>query len=175
MQKQLKISYIIIAFVFATKVACAQKENKEYDLKSAFIYSFTKYLELPNNQPTFVIGVLGNSPIIESLENCSINKKINNKRIDIVKILNTSDIKNCQVVFVPQFVSLDILKEFLDSETAKNILIITEKKGAIELGSAINFLLIQNKIRFEINQLALSKNNIKASAQLLKLAVNIKN
>lgn len=170
--------YILILF---TAVLCSssssyeQRNTKEYELKAAFIYNFTKYLELNNNSPTFVIGVLGNSPIIEPLENYSINKKIDDKKIEIVKLLNTSEIKNCQIVFMPEFVSFTIIQDFLNLENSKKTLVITEKIGALEAGSSINFLIIDNKIKFEINQAALNKNNIKASSQLLKLAVRIKN
>ncbi|HTA63326.1 MAG TPA: YfiR family protein [Bacteroidia bacterium] len=150
------------------------QQNNEYELKAAFIYSFTKYLEMNNDNPTFVIGVLGNSPIIESLENYAVNKKINNKKIEVVKLLHISDIKNCQILFIPETVGSSTIKEFLESENSKNVLVISEKKGALNLGIAINLLLIENKIKFEISQEALSKNNIKASSQLLKLAVNNK-
>ncbi len=155
--------------------AVAQKKEKEYELKAAFVFGFTKYIELNNPEQTFVIGVLGNSPIVDELENHSINKKINNKKVVIQKLLHTSDISKCQIVFIPEFVPFSLLKEFLETEKPKATLIITEKKGALDVGSGINFLLVDNKIKFEINVSALNQQNIKASSQLLKLAVNIKN
>ncbi len=166
---------ILVALMCASINLVAQQKQKEYELKAAFVFGFTKYLELNNSEQNFVIGVLGNSPIIEELENHAINKKVNNKKIIIQKLLHTSDIPNCQIMFVPEFVSFTLLKEFLETEKPKNTLIITEKKGALEMGSGINFLLIDNKIKFEINMSVLNEQNIKASSQLLKLAVNIKN
>ena len=175
MHKRAHIFIIMIALLCMSLQGVVQPKSNEYELKAAFVFGFTKYVELNNLEQNFVIGVLGNSPIFEELENHSINKKVNNKKVVIQKLLHTSDISNCQIIFVPEFVSFSILKEFLESEKSKNVLIITEKKGALDVGSGINFLLVDNKIKFEINMGALNQQNIKASAQLLKLAVNIKN
>lgn len=172
------ISFVCIAFL-ASSFVITQSEVEEYAAKAAFIYNFTKFVEWEdnamNNASTFNIGVLGDSPILKPLQDLSVNKRINNKKINIVKYASISDVKSCHILFIPETTSSEIIKESIESSSIKSTLIISEKSGELENGSAINFLLVNSKIKFEINLNSLSKNNIKASSQLLKLATNIKN
>ncbi|MDF2438643.1 MAG: putative transrane protein [Bacteroidota bacterium] len=165
-------AFVVSAFKIQTEV-------EEYEAKAAFIYNFTKFVEWEDNTmngtPSFNIGVLGESPIIRPLQELAFNKKINNKKIMIVRYKTVSEIRGCHILFIPENTQEDIIKELAQSAGLKSTLLITEKHGELESGSAINFLIVNNKIRFEINMNSLNKNKIKASSQLLKLAMNIKN
>jgi hypothetical protein len=50
-------------------------------------------------------------------------------------------------------------------------LVITEKNGLSERGSCINFVLIDNKLNFEINKTAIDQAGLKVSSQLLKMGI----
>jgi hypothetical protein len=179
MLKKLSCFLLIAVAFFSASFVIIQSEVEEYAAKAAFIYNFTKFVEWEenslNNASSFNIGVLGDSPIISPLQDLAANKKINNKKINVIKFNSVSDIKNCHILFIPEGTPAEMLRESAESSLVKNTLIITEKKGDLENGSAINFLIVNNKIKFEINLNSLNKNNIKASSQLLKLALNIKN
>jgi len=152
----------------------------EYIAKAAFIFNFTKFVEWEkpeaNTASTFVIGVIGDSPIQQHLLELAANRTINNKKIEVVKCAtNIPSACKCQILFVPETVTSADFQNFISELTTKNVLIISEKKGFLEQGSAINFLVIENRIKFEINIQSLSKSNLKASSQLLKLATVIQN
>lgn len=178
----LKRSYIVLMLVvfFTSSFYQLQKNDVgEYTAKAAFIYNFTKFVEwneIPEETPSFVIGVLGDSPIYDALVDISKTKKINNKKIEIVKCMATMPENcRCQILFIPENTQTKMFKEYCKTSTLKNALIISEKQGSLDNGSAINFLIIDNRIRFEISTNTLNKCNIKASAQLLKLAVTVQN
>lgn len=156
-----------------------QTEVEEYEAKAAFMYNFTKFVEWEdnslNNTTTFNICILGDSPIVEPLNELAANKKINNKKINIMKYRDADEITTCHILFIPENTSSENIKRSIQAVSVKNALIISEQKGDLDLGSAINFLIVNNKIKFEVNLNSLNRNNIKASSQLLKLALNIKN
>jgi len=173
--------YIVILFVviLLSSFYTVQKNDvEEYVAKAAFIYNFTKFVEWNNdaNSESFVIGVVGESPIYSALTNIASTKKINNKKIEVVKC-KTTDVENChcQILFVPENIGTKEFKDFLSALSTKNVLVITEHKGYLDYGSAINFLIVDNHIKFEINLTSLNKCNLKASAQLLKLAQSVQN
>jgi hypothetical protein len=176
-----KLQHIIIAFAsfFCFSFGLIQSEVEEYAAKAAFIYNFTKFVEWQDNSlntaSTFNIGVLGDSPITGPLNDLASSKKINNKRINIIRYNSASEINNCHILFIPENASSELVRTSVQSPSVKNTLIISERKGLLESGSAINFLIVNNKIRFEVNLSSLNRSNIKASSQLLKLALNIKN
>jgi len=152
----------------------------EYIAKAAFIFNFTKFVEWEkpeeNTGPTFVIGVIGDSPIQQHLLNLAASKTINNKKIEVIKCAaKIPEACRCQILFVPETITTTDFQNFISELTTKNILIISEKKGFLEQGSAINFLVIENRIKFEISIQSLNRSNLKASSQLLKLATTIQN
>ena len=55
----------------------------------------------------------------------------------------------------------------------KGTLIITDKNGLGEKGSAINFKTVDNKLKFELNQKAIETSNLKVSGSLTSLAILI--
>jgi hypothetical protein len=53
------------------------------------------------------------------------------------------------------------------------ILTVGETEHFIETGGIINFLMEDNKVRFEINDVAAKKSKLKISSQLLRLAKRV--
>lgn len=65
-------------------------DDKEYNLKAAFIYNFTRFTEWGrfSNGNEFIIGVIGSSPIKAALEDIAkaktVNSNILHKKYEIV-------------------------------------------------------------------------------------------
>jgi len=55
----------------------------------------------------------------------------------------------------------------------KGTLVITDKNGLGAKGSGINFKMIDNKLKFELNQKALEASNLKVSGSLSSMAILI--
>ena len=64
------------------------------------------------------------------------------------------------------------LRHALKLVKGKSILTIGESENFIDLGGIINFLIIDGKVRFEIDHEAARRSNLKVSSDLLALAVN---
>jgi hypothetical protein len=152
----------------------ALTENQEYDLKATFIYRFTDYIEWKNNDKSvfFMIAVLGESPITQPLFEIAKDKKVKNKKIVVLQYRNLEEIGFCNILFVPKNCSIpvdSILNKFED----KPVLIITEHEGYAKKGVHFNFVLIENKLKFEVNPKALNKSKIFISSFLLQHAIII--
>jgi len=149
-----------------------QSDNKEYNLKAAFIYNFTRFIEWDtlNNRNEFIIGVINSSPITESFEEIARTKTVNNKKIIIRHFYTAEEISECDILFISENSKIS-LKEILDKTKSKNTLTISEQEGYAKQGTAINFIVINAKLKFEANTKALKSAGLTASSQLLKLAV----
>lgn len=167
--------YIFFLAIFfcltGIKLMSAQNktEVKEYVLKAKFLYAFINYVNwgVTSNKEEVKVAILGESPITRSL--IVINKS---KNIVIQEYKKLDDLKNCNIIFVPNdcpYTLNEILKKFSN----KPILIITEKKGYAKKGSHINFVINQNKLRFEVNMNTLKETNLKVSSALLQHAIII--
>lgn len=150
--------------------------SQDYKYHSVFIYNFTKYVQWPPTSAqnsSFVIGVLGNSPMMGELEKLMTKKNVGNLPIVVKKISNISEAIACQAVFIPshkssQFDSDPLLR-------TKPILFITETDGLGKKGSHINFVIQDGKIRFELNQTSILEAGLKVSSQLSSLASTVYN
>lgn len=149
--------------------------SQDYKLHPVYIYSFTKYIIWPEayKEGDFEILVLGDSPIIKELGTMAGAKKTpDNRNIVINKIGSPAEIKKCNVLFVPAAKS-KLLADILGRVGNQSILVITEEEGLGVKGSNINFIIKEGKLAFELNQGTLTKQNLKASSELSRLAIQI--
>jgi len=152
---------------------CSLAQTQNYKQHPLFIYSFTRYVQWPEayNQGDFEILVLGLSPLIEELKLLA-TKKVGDRAIKIIKINGVSEIRKCNMLFVPADKS-DKINEILLKIDTQSILLMTEQPGLGAQGSCINFITKEGRLAFELNQAALAKRNLKASNELTRIATII--
>ena len=143
-------------------------------IKGVFLYSFTKYVEWPPNEvkDDFRIGVLGRGYVSSELDKMAITKKVLNKPMKVMKFATADDIESCQILYVPAEFSDDIGK-IISKIGKKSTLIVTEKPTYVERYSAINFVIVNYRQKFEINRNHFAKYNLKLNEQLTKLASKV--
>lgn len=174
MMKHFKIlSITVLLAIFS--IAChtnVYAQGSDYKFHTVFIYNFTKYIKWPASSQNgdFVIGILGNSPIIPELERMANVKKVGNQNIVVKKFNNAASISNCQILFIPS-VESNSLKDVKNVLKNKPTLVITERVGMAQKGSAINFVLQGGRWRFELNKATTDAAGLKVADQLSRLAI----
>ncbi len=149
--------------------------TQDYKLHPVYIFSFTKYVIWPDTYKTgdFQILVLGDSPIIKELNTMAGMKKTpDNRKIVVTKINSLTDIKKCNVLYVPAGKSKQ-LADVMATVGTQSILVVTEESGMGARGSNINFIVKDGKLAFEMNQGSMNKQNLKAVSELTRLAIQI--
>lgn len=152
--------------------------SKEYQLKAAFLYNFSKFVQWPperfsDEKSPIVIAVLGNNPFGDELENAVRGRLINGRPI-VVKIIDSLDqVGTAQVLFVDAKEELR-LGDSLALLHRAGVLTVGETRRFAAMGGIITFTLAEDKVRFEINQLAGEQAGLKINAQLLKLATPVR-
>jgi len=181
------------------KAKTKSAKEQEYEIKTAFIYNFLKFIDWPEDNPNhkqnksasnatassqsqeiFLIGFIGSYPF--EIANQTIKGKvIGSKKIDTLlvaeKELNDpkvliQELEKCQVVFISVEAKVD-LQKILALIEEHPILTIGENRGFLEAGGILNFILDDNKISFEINLIAAEKAQLNIRSKLLRLAKRI--
>jgi hypothetical protein len=156
---------VLMILVITTLNIYAQKEK----LQTAYIYNFiTKYFDWPaaNKTGDFVIGVLGNSPIIDEFRELASARKVGSQRI-VVKTFKSADvITDCHVLYI-----VDSKAGELDAALAKagTTLIISDFESAVSKGVAINFKTVNDKQSFELKAQNAASRGLIVSPDLGKL------
>jgi hypothetical protein len=174
----MRIKKYIFLFVTAIILAAgssfrpATADTQEYVLKAAFLYRFTDYVDWggSNTSEDFTIAVLGKSNITDPLIDIAKKKKVQGKRIVIKQYDDINDVGDCQILFVSNYYKAGI-ETVVAKVNPKPILIIAEQTDACVKGAHINFLVSDNKLKFEINMNAAAGAGLKISSELLQHAI----
>lgn len=146
----------------------------EYHVKAAFLYNFAKFVEWPAETFTgsndLFLCVIGQDPFGESLDHLVAGKLVRGKKISVLRPEKNGNLNRCQILFISSS-EKDRLKEIQKEIKQAHILTVGEIDQFAQAGFVINFVLEQNKIRFEINPSAAERMGLKISAQLMKLAI----
>lgn len=145
--------------------------------KAVFTTNFIRYIGWPDaaKQGDFIIGVVRDKEMVDYLTKLSKGKKFGFQDIVIKEFKSPTDVSYCQVLFIPDNINLNKnASTIIDKLGGKNSLIITEKEGATKYGAMINFVIRDNKLKFEINKANASKFGLQISSKLENMASAIK-
>ena len=172
----LQLIFIIAVGTTARESVFAEPPSSaslEYQVKAAFLCNFIKFVDWPgevlsDTDNTIIIGVLGESPINAALESIE-GKKISGYKLDIKHFKKAPDLEFCHILFVSSSAKGGI-EEVLKMLKGSSTLTVSEVAGFTRLGGMINFIIIDNTVRFEINVKRAEKADLKISSKLLRLA-----
>lgn len=171
------IALLLISIILMNHTIVSTKtftDTQEYALKAAFIYRFLEYVEWESNNKSnaFEIAVLNESPITGMLTEIAKDNTVKNKKMHIMEYDDLNEIGFCNILFVSQSYTNPI-EAVISKFSNKNVLIITEQIGYGAKGAHINFLISENKLKFEVNLNAAKRSGLKCSSQLLGHAIII--
>ena len=154
--------FILFSLLFVME---GQAQVSTRKLEAIYMYNFTKYINWQRaSGEGHTIGVWEESEVAEELQ-----ANLESKGGIVVKVIKTAEeAKNCEIVYLPKTKS-EKLNELM-SIAGSDVLIVTEEDLAAE-GASVSFVLDGSKLRFKINQGALTKAGLQASSSLLSLAI----
>ena len=173
-----KLLTIIILLVGFAVVAEAQsmntKVNPRAKMKSLFIYKFAQSIEYPEayKQGEFVIAVVNDDDLANSLRSAAQAKSINSQKVVIKTYTTVAEVERCHVIYIGGKTQAEV-EPFSKKARNYNALIITEGVGMIGRLSAINFIISGNLIKFEMNLRIFREQDLTVSNTLEKLATNV--
>ena len=162
---------LMVLFIVVSAQSFAESENNEYNIKAMFVLNFMKYVEWPQepNSDTFKIGVVGESNIYQALLSLVANRKENSK-IKIYKV-NTDLNEEYQILIIARNEN-NRIESLSKKYQGKGTLIISEECKNNN-NASINLVNINNKIRFEINNIQAKLGGIKISSKLSEMAISV--
>ncbi len=170
--KYLLVVFCLISFKFQQPSSFDANSK----IKAVFLYNFTRYFEWPDKKKVdnFIVYVVGkNENLISELKSLATKKKVGNQEIEI-KNSQTYDpgITAHIIYFTP-----DVVKPVGDAASKnknKGTLVVAEAPGACKSGASINFIVQENKLKFEYSKNAAVKGGLKTNEDFKALAaVNI--
>ena len=145
-------------------------------LKALYLYNFARNVDWPTDYKSgnFVIGVVGSTQVYNKLVELYSSKSIGSQPIEIKQFASVSAIGKCHLLYVP-LEQQDKLNEVLKRQNKSSSLIVTESDGALGDGAVINFLVVDNKLKYELNKKDAARRKLVIGENLVNLAHEVTN
>jgi len=172
LRKKSKEFFLLI--LFAPLFLSAQVSTSEYQVKAAFLFNFTQFVEWPessfsNSQIPAVIGILGKDPFGNYLQDMIAGEAINHHPLLIKHFSSVEEVANCHIVFI-NISDKKTLQAIIDKLKGKTILTVSDASRFSKLGGMIQLSTRDDKVTIEINLNAIKAENLVVSSKLLKLS-----
>jgi hypothetical protein len=161
----------------ATAAAWAQGAALEYAVKAAYLFKFPPFVAWPAG--TFAAGdspinfcVVGAPAFAEQLEKIVGGQKIEEHPIVLRRLALVAPNSGCQVMYVGTGEAQSLL-EALTLTRGQPMLTVTDGVRDSRAKGIMNFVLDDNRVRFEIDNAAARAAGLTISSKLLSLAVRV--
>ena len=165
---------ICILLTLGPSNAFAQNQpTSEYQLKAAFIYNFTRFVDWPANafsssDGPFVIGVLGDERFSTYIEELVKGEKLGGRSISVQRY-GAGQIGRCNILFVSGTEASKI-KNQLPGLNRRGTLTVSDASNFAKWGGIIRFFKEENKLRLQINIDEAKSSQLTISSKLLSLS-----
>jgi len=167
--------FLIVALaLLALPVLAQPNRNAEAQIKAAFLYKFGGFVEWParvfeRGDSAFAIGVLGADAVASELESLVPGRTVQGRPVAVRKLKRGDPLAGLHILFVGGSESARIA-EILGAAKTQPLLVVSESDDAFSQGSMINFVAVEDKVRFDVALPPAERGQLKISARLLAVA-----
>lgn len=172
-----RVVLVVIQVLALSAWAATETETNEHQIKAAYLYRFAAYVEWPPstfaeaNTPV-TIGVMGANEIVTELRKLGSERSANERGVKVRSLKPDDALTGIQILFISKQ-EPDELKRLLNTIQSQPVLVVTDTTDALDAGSIINFVPVDDHIRFEVSVVHAESKGIKISARLLGVAHRI--
>jgi len=166
---------LLCAFSMLVGTSVGAREYAEGAAKAAFIYRFAGYVEWParrSDSAVFTIAVLRDDVMAAELEHLLSGRRINDRPAHIRRIRRIDDLRDAEILYVGSR-SHEAVRRAVAKVGPRPVLIVTDEERGLDDGSVVNFMVIEQRVRFEISLAAAERRGLRISSELLSVAARV--
>jgi hypothetical protein len=169
--RQRAILWLLIIALVGIPIGSPGQDIDEYEVKAAFLYNFTKFVEWPIaiDTPSFTICVLGDDPFQSALDRLTAGKKAYGHPIQIRRLKEVAEAKQCQIVFVGAAERTKAAR-LIGTTRGSPVFTVGESQDFVRIGGMVFLSIESNHISVVIHKIATDSAGFKISANLMTLA-----
>jgi hypothetical protein len=163
------------AAVLAQTSALRQVGPSEDNVKAAYLLRFLNYVEWPaasfaGPDTPYMIGVASDDAVLGELQRQAIGRSVNHRPVAVRRVNAGDPVAGLHVLFIGDRARQAAL---LHQVHGLPVLAVTESDGALEQGSMINFLLVDERLRFEVALDPVKRSGLELNTRLLSVASTV--
>ena len=166
---------IAACVVLCTPVHGEQRTSTaEDDIKAAFLYNFTKFIEWPAQAlgGTFRVCSVAEPEFNDGLDRTLAGESVGGRPIERITPASPEEAAACQILFLSRREDGRAAR-WISAVSDRPVLVVGESRGVWDRGAQITFLVESNRVQFDVNQEAAARAGLAVSSKLLRVAHNI--
>jgi hypothetical protein len=169
--------FAVLCLLRPVAAQTAERTDLEFQIKAAYLFKFGSYIEWPEHafasaESPLVIAVIGAESLADELTQMAGGRTVNGRQVIVRKLRHDERVTGANVLFIGRS-NEGRLAELLATAKGWPMLVVTESDQALAAGSMINFVVVNNKVRFEVAPRTAMLGNLNISARLLAAAYKV--
>jgi hypothetical protein len=141
-------------------------------LQANYLYNIAKLVEWKDpamRNGNFIIGVLGGSNLYQELIKQYSTRTVGKQPIEVRKLPRTAELERCHMLFIGR-TELALVPEIFKRLKDQPTLVVTEYDGGMEDGAVVNFVKVDNLLKYELSMANARKHGLVVGLTLKNLA-----
>jgi hypothetical protein len=151
----------------------AQAPMGEPQVKAMFVYNFLKFVEWPvdasvGSKDPFVVLIIGEGEMADATEHFLASKTIGDRPVAVLRVQWDQSLRGARAAVVVER-DPKKLHRILDAAATAGVLTIGEGEDFTTRGGVIGLLVLDRKVRFDVDTTAAQSARLRVSSKLLAL------
>jgi len=168
---------LIAVFLFARapSPAAAQDTALEFAVKATYLYKFAPFVEWPpqtfrSATDAITLCVVGDDPFGAMLDQAVVGQHVGDRPVALRRMPMAVRGASCQIMFIAGSRAQPVA-DALAAVRGTPVLTVTDRSPESRAKGIVNFVIQDNRVRFEIDNQAAAQDRLAISSKLLSLAV----
>lgn len=154
------------------KLAWGQRPSQD-EVEAAYLYNFGKFVRWPEaGRGPLRICVAGQESFEKTMSRLVTGEQIGNRPLEVRMVDRPEMAGTCSILYVDG-IDRERLDALLAATAGKPVLTVGETPDFLERGGMIQFVPVENHVRFSVNLNAANRCGVGLSSELLKVAVSV--
>ena len=171
----------VCAALTASLVVCSavpradqRTATAEDDIKAAFLYNFTKFIEWPGPAPSepFRICTVAEPAFASALDRTIAGESVNGRPIQRITPPTPDTARTCAILFLGRMEN-DRAERWIAAVRSLPVLVVGESRAVWDRGAQINLVVEDNRVKFDVNADTAAQAGLTISSKLLRVARNV--
>jgi len=169
---------VLLALLLAGR-ATAADDSLEYAVKAAFLAKFGGFVEWPASafgapSAPLQLCVLGEDPFGAALDRVAAAQQVAGRGLEVRRLKTAVRGDNgCHILYIAPSESAR-LAQVLEAVRGSSVLTVSDVRPPAAATGIINFVVKDERVRFDIDDEAAAQNRLAVSSKLLSLALSVK-
>lgn len=164
--------------MFWTLATALAAESLEQAVKAAYLYKFGLFVEWPSaaftsSSSALNVCVVGDDPFGTALDSAANGQRIGGREVMVRRMKTVGRESGCHILYAAGS-ETQAPGQIIAAVRGSGVLTVTDARGPGATEGIINFVIKDNRVRFDIDEAAATQNGLAISSKLLSLALEVK-